>query len=569
MEGMPLKSEIDAAGADAPAEGSNWLVPLMVLVSGMFMSLLDTTIVTVAIPHMQNDFGATTQDIQWVTTGYTLALGVVVPLSGWLGDRFGLSRVYLWGMVGFAATSALCGMAWSLNSMIVFRVLQAIPGGVLPVAAMSMVYRIVPRAKIGSAMGIYGIGVSFAPAVGPTLGGYLVEYVDWRLIFYINAPIGVLGAVAAFFLLPRTPPTSKRGLDWWGFGTIGYAMFAVLLAVSKGQDWHWGSYPILLLFTSAAFSIALFVVIELERDEPLIELRVLRNWPFVNSLLLIGVLTMGLQVILFFLPLFLQDTQGYSALPAGLLMLPESLVVVALMPLAGNLYDRIGARWPAVIGLAIAAYGTWMMCQITPDMTRADVILWTCVRAAGNGLALMPIMTGGLAAVPDRYTSSGTTLNNIMQRLSGSLGLSLMTVLQVNQQSQMMADRSMMVPANSANPRVQDTVRQGASAMYGMYQQLSAEVVAGSYSDVFYVMAMISASGVLLALMLRKPTPAAVVEAAVVEAAVVEAAPANTPAWEPLPRETARPTPPGGDERAHAARTPARSPGERETSLTR
>jgi MFS family permease len=144
-------------------------------------------------------------------------------------------------MIGFAATSALCGIAWSLNSMIVFRVLQAIPGGVLPVAAMSMVYRIVPRAKIGSTMGIYGIGVAFAPAVGPTLGGYLVEYVDWRLIFYINAPIGVIGAAAAFFLLLRTPPTSKRGLDWWGFGAIGYAMFALLLAVSKGQDWHWGS----------------------------------------------------------------------------------------------------------------------------------------------------------------------------------------------------------------------------------------------------------------------------------------------------------------------------------------
>jgi EmrB/QacA subfamily drug resistance transporter len=508
---MPLKTEVDP-GVEAPAEGAKWLIPLLVLVAGMFMSLLDTTIVTVAIPHMQNDFGATTQEIQWVTTGYTLALGVVVPLSGWLGDRFGLSRVYLWGMVGFAATSALCGIAWSLDSMIVFRVLQAIPGGVLPVAAMSMVYRIVPRAKIGSAMGIYGIGVAFAPAVGPTLGGYLVEYVDWRLIFYINAPIGIIGAAAAYFLLPKSPATSKRTLDWWGFGTIGYAMFALLLAVSKGQDWHWGSYKIMLLFTSAALSFALFVVIELELDEPLIELRVLKNWPFVNSLLLIGVLTMGLQVILFFLPLFIQNVQGYSALPAGLLMLPESLVMVVLMPLAGNLYDRFGSRWPAVIGLSVAAYGTWMMCQITPDMTRADVILWTCVRAAGNGLALMPIMTGGLASIPRRYTSSGTTLNNIMQRVAGSLGLSVMTVLQVDQQSQLMADRSSMIPAYSTKPQVQHTVSQGTSALYGLYQQLQAQVVASSYSDVFYMMALVSASGVLLALMLRKGPSTAEVE---------------------------------------------------------
>jgi hypothetical protein len=220
-------------------------------------------------------------------------------------------------------------------------------------------------------------------------------------------------------------------------------------------------------------------------------------------------------------------------------------------------------------------------------MTRSDVILWTCIRAAGNGLALMPIMTGGLAAVPDRYTSSGTTLNNIVQRVAGSLGLSLMTVLQVNQQSQLMADRSTLLPANSADPRVQDAVSQGASAMYGMYQQLSAEVVAGSYSDVFYVMAMISAGGVLLALMLRKP--AASVEAAAAAVTITPAAtPAvsdasplraptgpNAPARETVLEETSRPTsesrsaPPRVTEPAHAARTAARSSGDHERTLTR
>jgi MFS family permease len=141
----------------------------------MFMSLLDTTIVNVAIPRMQQDFGVTTTDIQWVSTAYTLALGVVVPLSGWLGDRFGLARIYLWSMISFAVTSTLCGVAWNLGSMIAFRITQAAPGGILPVAAMAMLYRIVPRQKMGAAMGVYGIGVSFAPAIGPTLGGYLVE----------------------------------------------------------------------------------------------------------------------------------------------------------------------------------------------------------------------------------------------------------------------------------------------------------------------------------------------------------------------------------------------------------
>src|SRR5882757_3225933 len=183
VEGMPPPPS--SAAGPGPTHTGPWLVPLLVLVFGMFMSLLDTTIVNVAIPRMQADFGVTTTDIQWIATAYTLTLGVVVPLSGWLGDRFGHARVYIWSMLGFAATSALCGLAWNLGSMIAFRILQAAPGGILPVVAMAMLYRIVPREKMGMAMGIFGIGVSFAPALGPTLGGYLVEYVDWRLIFYI------------------------------------------------------------------------------------------------------------------------------------------------------------------------------------------------------------------------------------------------------------------------------------------------------------------------------------------------------------------------------------------------
>jgi EmrB/QacA subfamily drug resistance transporter len=163
----------------------------------MFMSVLDISIVNVAIPTMQKDFGVTTDEIQWVATAYSLALGVVVPVSAYCADRFGPTRVYNLSLLGFAAGSALCGLAWNLNSMIVFRVFQAIPGGVLPVVTLTILYRIVPKERIGAAMGMYGLGIIVAPAVGPTLGGYLVEYVDWRLIFFINVPVGVIGTIAS------------------------------------------------------------------------------------------------------------------------------------------------------------------------------------------------------------------------------------------------------------------------------------------------------------------------------------------------------------------------------------
>src|SRR5882757_7205153 len=486
---------------------ASWMVPLVVLIFGMFMSVLDTSIVNVAIPTIQKDFGTTTKDVQWIATAYTLALGVIVPLSGWLGERLGMTRVYLASLVLFSAASALCGLSWNLTSMIFFRIVQAVPGGILPVVCMSMLYAIVPQEKIGSAMGIYGLGIIVGPAIGPTLGGYLVEYVDWRLIFYINVPIGIVGAVAGMALLPKMPPTSKRRLDWWGFLTIGSGLFALLLATTEGSDWGWTSYRVLGLLVYAAFALALFVIIEFELDEPLLDLRVFTVWPFVNSLLLICILSVGLNAILFYLPLFMQEGQGIQALQTGLTLLPEALMMAMLMPIAGTLYDKIGPRWPAVIGLLIAAYGGYLLCGINPNMSQRDVVVWTCVRAIGNGLAMMPIMTAGLSAIPAAFSSSGSPVNNIAQRVSGSLGLAGLTVLATNQQSQMMADRGALIPANSGVAAVQDLVNQGPGMLYAYYQQLSLYVMADAYSNVFLVCALFTAAGVLLALMLRSGPP--------------------------------------------------------------
>ena len=485
------------------AARSGWLVPMVVLVLGTFMSVLDTSIVNVAIPTIQRDFGVATTDIQWITTAYTLALGVVVPISGWLGERLGMSRIYLACLVLFAGASALCGMAWNLPSMIVFRVLQAVPGGIMPVIALSMVYTIVPRKKIGAAMGMYGLGMLVGPAIGPTLGGYLVEYLNWRLIFYINVPVGLIAALAGTVLLPKLAPTSKRALDWWGFVTIGSGLFALLLAITKGQDWGWTSYRVLVLAVFALLALALFVVIELDLDEPLLDLRVFTVWPFVNSLLLICVLATGLYAVLFYLPLFMQEGQGIQPLQTGLTLLPEALVMATLMPIAGKLYDKIGPRWPATIGLLTAAFGTLLLCGINPDMTQGEVVAWTCLRGAGNGLALMPIMTAGLSAIPAEFSRSGSPVNNIAQRVSGALGLAGLTALATSQQNQLWADRSALIPANSQIPAIQEMARQGSGALLGYYRELNVAVTADAYSNVFKVCCLITSAGVLLALLLR------------------------------------------------------------------
>ena len=533
--------------ADRPTRGATggWAIPLVVLIVGSFMSVLDTSIVNVAIPHIQTELGASADDVEWIVTGYTLALGVIVPLSGWLGLRLGLTTVYILSLVGFAVASGLCGLAWNLDVLIGFRVLQAVPGGVLPVVTMTMLYQIVPREKIGSAMGMYGLGVVVAPAVGPTLGGYLVQYIDWRLIFYINVPIGILGTVAALAVFPRIHPSTWPKFDVWGFVTVAYGLFALLLAFSKAQKWGWTGYRVEMLIVSGLLSLALFVVIELEAENPLINVRVFKSWPFTNSLILIAITTTGMFTTLYFIPQFLQVTQGLQALPAGVVLLPSALVLVVLMPIAGQLYDRIGARWPAVIGLLLMAYGQYLLAHLTADTPQTSIVLWTTVRNLGTGLAMMPIMTAGIAGLPTALTSSGSAMNNVAQRVSSSVAVAVFGGLIASQQAQLLSDRGGLL-GNDVNslPQLQAAAAHGPSGLLAIYLQLQKYIASETYANAFLIVSIMCAGGALLALMLRSgppqsapasaPTPAATRPTASAAPAVAEA---------PVPPAGALPSP--------------------------
>ncbi|HEY4004976.1 MAG TPA: DHA2 family efflux MFS transporter permease subunit [Pseudonocardia sp.] len=488
--------------------GQGWILPLSVLIIGTFMSVLDTSIVNVAIPKIQIELSAAPDDVEWVVTGYTLALGVIVPMSGWLGDRIGKTRLYILSMVGFALASALCGAAWDLSSMIAFRIIQAIPGGILPVVSMTLLYQIVPRDRIGAAMGVYGLGVVVAPAVGPTLGGYLVEYVNWRLIFYINVPIGILGTLAALAVFPRIRPTSWPKFDLWGFVTIAYGLFALLLATSEGQNWGWSGYRIQGLFISGLLSLALYVVIELEVENPLIDLRIFQGWPYVNSILLLGIAVTGLFTVLYFIPQFLQVVQGMQALDAGLVLVPSAVVLVVLMPLAGRIYDLFGPRWPVAIGLAIMAYGSYLLAGLTPSTPSFDIEVWTSIRNVGTGLAMMPIMASGISSLPVQLTGAGSGMNNVMQRVASSVAVAVFGSLGASASAQLTNDRGALYASGAeALPQVSAAAGQGPSGLLGMYQAMSMQVTTQTYDNGFYIVTLMCAGGVVLALLLRSGKP--------------------------------------------------------------
>ena len=435
---------------------------------------------------------------RWIATAYTIVLGVVVPTTAWLGDRVGLGKLYTISLVGFAVGSALCGLAWNLPSLIAFRVVQAVPGGILPVITMTMLFRIVPKNKFGTAMGLYGIGVIAAPALGPTIGGYLVEYVGWRLIFYINIPVAVVGVILAVLMLPTFEQLPTYRFDSYGFVAVAVGMVCLLLAFSEGSSWGWTSYPILGLLITSALSLALFVLIELEVDHPLLNLSVFRTWPYVNSLLVMSVLSIGMFATLFYIPTFLQSVLGLQALQAGLVVMPQALVMAVMAPLSGRLYDRFGPRWLVVSGMLISAYATHLMTGLTLNTTTQQIIGWTCLRAVGVGLAMMSVQSSGLTALNPRLTSSGTAINNVAQRVSSGLGLAVLSALMVAQQAQLVADSYGLISAT--DPQV---AHLGIAGLYELARTTALQATVTSFTNIFQITTWLTVVAAVLGLFLR------------------------------------------------------------------
>ncbi len=494
----PAAPAASAAPPADPTQTQHWLGPLLVLVVGMFMCVLDTSIVNVAVPTIQTEFGGSTARVAWISTAYSLVLGVIVPTTAWLGDRVGLGRLYTYSLIGFAAGSALCGVAWSLNSLIAFRVIQAVPGGILPVITMTMIYRLVPRNRIGSAMGIYGIGVIAAPALGPTLGGYLVEYVNWRLIFYINVPVAVLGVLLALWMLPKFHQQPTYKFDVFGFVTIATGLVAILLAFSEGAGWGWTSPKTLGLIIGGVLCLALFVVIELEVEHPLLDLAVFRTWPYVNSLLIVTIISIGMFSTLFYIPVYLQSVLGLPPLHAGLVVLPQALLMAFIAPISGRLYDKLGPRWLVFTGLLIVAFANHLMTGLTLTTTKEQIIGWTCVNAFGLGLAMMSVQTSGLAALDHRLTNSGAAFNNVVQRVAAGLGLAALSAMVASQQVQLTADRYGLISAS--DPQL---AHLGILGQYQFLKLTALQITTTSITNLFQVTSVITLVGAGIALLMR------------------------------------------------------------------
>lgn len=478
-----------------------------VVVLGAIMSILDITVVNVALPTFQRDFGTDAahplaySTVAWTVTAYTLALATVIPLTGWAADRFGPKRLYLTAVALFTAGSVLCASAGSIEMLIAFRVLQGLGGGMLMPLGMTIMTRAAGPKRMGRLMAILGVPMLLGPILGPIIGGYLIEHQSWHWIFLINLPIGVLAFVYALWALPNDAAEPSESLDLVGVALMspGLALFLYGISVIP-EERGVGHAKVLIPMIVGAVLIALFVRHSFKPKHPLLDLRL-----FQNRNLTVSVITMFLFAAAFFgglllIPTYFQSVRGETTFDAGLLVAPQGIGAMITMPIAGALVDKIPVGRIAPVGLALIIGGMFALTRITADTSYAYLIVVLFIMGLGMGATMMPIMTSALKTLTHHEVARGSTLINIIQQIASSVGVAIMSVVLTNSTSRLGG----MAMAAQGDPALKQQLEAG-----GMLQKGLAEA-ADAFSTSFWVAAILVALTLIPAFFLpRKKEPAA------------------------------------------------------------
>lgn len=423
---------------------------LGVVVVGTFMAILDSSIVNIAIPKMMAVFGVSLDKVKWILTSYMLTLGAVIPLTGYLADIFGTKKLYIFSLGVFTLGSLLCGLAWNINTMIIARVIQGIGGGMIMPVSMSIIYEIIPKEERGMALGFWGIASMAAPAIGPTLSGYIIEHLDWRLIFTINIPIGVVGTIMAVILLKSSITKPDKKLDYIGIITSIVGLVSILYVLGEGSNIDWGDIKNIMLLMLGSFTLIIFVVNELTIDEPLLDLRVLKIFPFSLSIIISSTLSMAMYGGVLVLPLYLQNLRGYSPMQTGMLMFPSAIATGIMMPISGKLFDKFGAKPLVVPGVAILAFSTYELSKITMDTSSSTITWLLVIRGMAMGITMMPSTTAGMNRVPPKLVARASALSNTIRQVAGSLSVTILTIILQHRQD--LSYYRLMEQVTSFNP---------------------------------------------------------------------------------------------------------------------
>ncbi len=403
---------------------------LISVIFGIFMVILDTTVVNVAFQTLRAEFGASLNDSQWIISIYVLALGISTPLSAFLADRFGMKRVYLVGLSIFIVGSFLSGISPTLGFMIAARALQGFGGGIALPLGSAILLRSFPAKEQGAALGFFGIASLVAPALGPILGGYLVDHNLWRFIFFINPPIGIIGIILGSFFLPDFLGDHWPALDWMGLIAEGIGFGSVLYAASVAANFGWSAPGVLTWFVVGAIGLIAFALIELfVAKEPLLDLRLFKKPTFLNASLLGYVSVIALFGAEFLLPIYLQFLRGRTAFETGLILLPMAVTGGIATILAGRLYDRLGPRPLVAFGFGILILNTWQLSQIKADTPISWIMFLLALRGLAFGATIQTTFVTALSAVPLPEIAQGSSLTNATRQVVQAIGVAILATV--------------------------------------------------------------------------------------------------------------------------------------------
>ncbi|QHL20647.1 DHA2 family efflux MFS transporter permease subunit [Staphylococcus aureus] len=481
---------------------------LAALLFGMFIAILNQTLLNVALPKINTEFNISASTGQWLMTGFMLVNGILIPITAYLFNKYSYRKLFLVALVLFTIGSLICAISMNFPIMMVGRVLQAIGAGVLMPLGSIVIITIYPPEKRGAAMDTMGIAMILAPAIGPTLSGYIVQNYHWNVMFYGMFIIGILAILVGFvwFKLYQYTTNPKADIPGIIFSTIGFG--ALLYGFSEAGNKGWGSVEIETMFAIGIIFIILFVIRELRMKAPMLNLEVLKFPTFTLTTVINMVVMLSLYGGMILLPIYLQNLRGFSALDSGLLLLPGSLIMGLLGPFAGKLLDTIGLKPLAIFGIAVMTYATWELTKLNMDTPYMTIMGIYVLRSFGMAFIMMPMVTAAINALPGRLASHGNAFLNTMRQLAGSIGTAILVTVMTTQTTQHLS--AFGEELDKTNPVVQDHMRELASqyggqegAMKVLLQFVNKLATVEGINDAFIVATIFSIIALILCLFLQ------------------------------------------------------------------
>ncbi|TDM12246.1 DHA2 family efflux MFS transporter permease subunit [Macrococcus lamae] len=478
------------------------------LMIGMFVAILNQTLINVALPVMISDFNVSTATAQWLTTGFMLVNGILVPISAFMIQRFTYRQLFLTAMTFFTIGSIICALSTNFPMMMTGRVVQAVGAGILMPLGTNVFMTIFPPDKRGAAMGTMGIAFILAPAIGPTLTGWVIQNYHWNVMFYGMFIVGLISLIIGTFWFKIAQPTFKAKLDVLGviFSTIGFG--SLLYGFSEAGNKGWDSAIVISTILIGLIFIVAFAVRELTMKLPMMDLQVLKYSGFSFTLLINIIVTMALFGGMILLPIYLQSIRGFSPLDSGLLLLPGSLLMGIMGPIAGRLFDKFGIKPLAIFGLAIMTYATWELTRINLDTSYRTILGIYVLRSFGMSFIMMPIMTAGMNALPGRLIPHGNAVSNTVRQLAGSIGTAILVTVMTQQATAHIGD--MANAMDKTHPSTMDQLNQmgqsvgssnaGLQMIMGKLQQLA---TVNGITDAFWLATALSFLAFVLAFFLK------------------------------------------------------------------